>query len=131
MNVKCLSALTLCFFCNLISTCLKWFIMLENYQVHAVNLVINCCCAYAILMFRLQKLVDFLKAGKNVPTVLQSLGCIAQHSWVTFSAREEEIVSFICRKFLSPSEVSFHNLFILVKVTCIYGNGLDLKMLEI
>ncbi|OVA03847.1 hypothetical protein BVC80_8065g3 [Macleaya cordata] len=42
-----------------------------------------------------KKLVDSLHSRENVPTVLQSLGCIAQYSVSTFESREEEITSFI------------------------------------
>lgn len=42
-----------------------------------------------------QVLVDSLHGGKNIPTVLQSLGCMAQHSISAFEARDKEITSYI------------------------------------
>lgn len=39
MNEKCLSAMTLCFFCNSISTCLKWF--------HHIRELPSSCCKFS------------------------------------------------------------------------------------
>ncbi|KAK9271081.1 hypothetical protein L1049_026670 [Liquidambar formosana] len=43
-------------------------------------------------------LMDSLHSGCNVPTVLQSLGCIAQHSVSTFETRDREITAYINEK---------------------------------
>ncbi|GMH17169.1 hypothetical protein Nepgr_019010 [Nepenthes gracilis] len=45
-----------------------------------------------------QKLVESLHKGRNVPTVLKSLGCIAHHSVLAFQSQEEEIISYIKEK---------------------------------
>ncbi|KAI4337812.1 hypothetical protein L6164_016184 [Bauhinia variegata] len=42
-------------------------------------------------------LIDSLYSQWNVPTILQSLGCIAQYSISTFETRDEEIISYICQ----------------------------------
>uniref|UniRef100_F6H0S0 Uncharacterized protein n=1 Tax=Vitis vinifera TaxID=29760 RepID=F6H0S0_VITVI len=44
-------------------------------------------------------LVDSLHGGQNIPTVLQSLGCMAQHSVSAFEARDKEITSYINETF--------------------------------
>ncbi|KAJ9673634.1 hypothetical protein PVL29_023280 [Vitis rotundifolia] len=44
-------------------------------------------------------LVDSLHAGQNIPTILQSLGCMAQHSVSAFEARDKEITSYINETF--------------------------------
>ncbi|XP_057735278.1 sister chromatid cohesion protein PDS5 homolog B isoform X2 [Arachis stenosperma] len=47
-----------------------------------------------------EALIDPLYSQWNVPTVLQSLGCIAQHSVLTFETRGEEITSYISQKII-------------------------------
>ncbi|XP_021843917.1 sister chromatid cohesion protein PDS5 homolog B [Spinacia oleracea] len=42
-----------------------------------------------------QKLLKSLHSGLNLPTVLQSLGCISQHAVVEFQKQENEILSYI------------------------------------
>ncbi|KAG7980770.1 hypothetical protein I3843_05G200200 [Carya illinoinensis] len=42
-----------------------------------------------------KELVDSLHRRRNIPTILQSLGCVAQYSISTFEAQNVEIVSFI------------------------------------
>lgn len=42
-----------------------------------------------------RKLVDLLETGAHLPTVLQSLGCIAQNAMSVFETREEDIVNFL------------------------------------
>ncbi|XP_010242780.1 PREDICTED: sister chromatid cohesion protein PDS5 homolog A isoform X2 [Nelumbo nucifera] len=49
-----------------------------------------------------KKLVDSLHTGQNIPTVFQSLGCIAQYSVSTFEAWEKEITLYIV-------DMLFHN----------------------
>lgn len=41
------------------------------------------------------KLLDLVKGGVNLPTTLQSLGCIAQHSSSSFKAQQEDLVKFL------------------------------------
>ncbi|XXG74106.1 hypothetical protein AAC387_Pa07g2909 [Persea americana] len=52
------------------------------------------------------KLVDSLQNGRNIPTVLQSLGCIAQHSVPTYESREEEVTQFIINKIFYSTNLS-------------------------
>ncbi|CAA2988300.1 sister chromatid cohesion PDS5 homolog A isoform X2 [Olea europaea subsp. europaea] len=42
-----------------------------------------------------KRLVDSLCSGQNIPTVLQSIGCMAQHSVLTYDAQEKEITKYI------------------------------------
>ncbi|KAL8110273.1 sister chromatid cohesion protein PDS5 homolog B isoform X1 [Apium graveolens] len=46
-----------------------------------------------------QKLVDSLENGQNIPTVLQSLGCLAQYSAPTFESHVQDIGQYIINKF--------------------------------
>ncbi|KAF6152763.1 hypothetical protein GIB67_004592 [Kingdonia uniflora] len=55
-----------------------------------------------------EKLVDSLHARQNVPTVLQSLGCISQYSISTFESREKEIVHII-KSFFHETGVYLQN----------------------
>nr|XP_023895228.1 sister chromatid cohesion protein PDS5 homolog A isoform X3 [Quercus suber] len=45
-----------------------------------------------------EDLVVSLHAGQNIPTVLQSLGCVAQYSVSAFEAQDGEITSYIYEK---------------------------------
>ncbi|KAK3041371.1 hypothetical protein RJ639_001569, partial [Escallonia herrerae] len=45
----------------------------------------------SILLELCKKLVDALHSGQNIPTVLQSLGCLARHSISTFEAHDSQI----------------------------------------
>ncbi|KAM6553079.1 hypothetical protein CsatB_013841 [Cannabis sativa] len=47
-----------------------------------------------------KELVESLHCGRNTSTVLQSLGCLAQHSVSTFEAHDGEITPFIYEKIL-------------------------------
>ncbi|XP_019257336.1 PREDICTED: sister chromatid cohesion protein PDS5 homolog A isoform X3 [Nicotiana attenuata] len=49
----------------------------------------------SILLELCKKLVDSLHVGKQLPTVLQSLGCLAQHSVLAFQAHEEVVTRYI------------------------------------
>ncbi|CAO2834529.1 unnamed protein product [Amaranthus hypochondriacus] len=42
-----------------------------------------------------KKLLESLYSGRNLPTVIQSLGCIFQHSVVAFQKKENEVFSYI------------------------------------
>ncbi|KAL7117964.1 hypothetical protein ACP275_03G105700 [Erythranthe tilingii] len=50
-------------------------------------------------------LVDSLCNGENVPTVLQSLGCMAQHSVSTFEAQEKVIAHYIFEEIFQQNDV--------------------------
>ncbi|KAI5067093.1 hypothetical protein GOP47_0017621 [Adiantum capillus-veneris] len=45
-----------------------------------------------------RKLLDLLESSINLPTILQSLGCIAQHAMSVFEAHEEDLVNFLVRE---------------------------------
>ena len=55
-----------------------------------------------------QRLVDKLEDNTHLPTVLQSLGCIAQNAMPIFETREDDIIKFVVRNVLrrpSPPQV--------------------------
>ncbi|XP_057795772.1 sister chromatid cohesion protein PDS5 homolog B [Salvia miltiorrhiza] len=49
-------------------------------------------------------LVDSLQSGKNAPTVLQSLGCLAQYSVSTFESQEKVITNYILEKIFQQND---------------------------
>lgn len=51
-----------------------------------------------------------LEEKTHLPTVLQSLGCIAQTAMPVFETRESEIKEFITDKILKSDGVSISNL---------------------
>lgn len=44
--------------------------------------------------------------GQQIQTVLQSLGCLAQHSVVAFEAHEQEVTHFITKEIFQSKDVS-------------------------
>ncbi|XP_020691826.1 sister chromatid cohesion protein PDS5 homolog A [Dendrobium catenatum] len=50
-----------------------------------------------------KRLVDMLEKKTHLPSILQSLGCIAQIAMPVFETREDEIVEFISKKVLKRS----------------------------
>jgi hypothetical protein len=59
-----------------------------------------------IVFVTLQRLVDLLEEKKvHLPSILQSLGCIAQITMPIFETREEEITNFITKKILECNDV--------------------------
>ncbi|TKY56158.1 Sister chromatid cohesion protein PDS5-like B-A [Spatholobus suberectus] len=63
-----------------------------------------------------EELIDSLYSERNVPTILQSLGCFAQYSVSNFETRDEEITSYICQKIIQMEHLddghdatSFHD----------------------
>lgn len=68
-----------------------------------------------------QRLVDSLYSGQNIPTVLQSIGCMAQHSVLTYDAQEKEITRYIVEEIFQGKDVSFYfSLFFLFIFTGTY-----------
>jgi hypothetical protein len=60
----------------------------------------------ALAFVILQRLVDLLEEKKvHLPSILQSLGCIAQIAMPIFETRGEEIINFITKKILDCSDV--------------------------
>ncbi|KAL1543836.1 sister chromatid cohesion protein pds5-like [Salvia divinorum] len=49
-------------------------------------------------------LVDSLQSGKNAPTVLQSLGCLAQYSISAFESQEKVITSYVLEKIFQQND---------------------------
>lgn len=47
-----------------------------------------------------QRLVDKLEDNTHLPTILQSLGCIAQNAMPIFETREDDIIKFVVRNVL-------------------------------
>ncbi|KAL2520021.1 ARM repeat superfamily protein [Forsythia ovata] len=47
-----------------------------------------------------KRLVNSLHSGQNTPTVLQSIGCMAQHSVSTYDTQEKEITKYIVEEVL-------------------------------
>ncbi|RVW17678.1 hypothetical protein CK203_071705 [Vitis vinifera] len=67
------------------------------YQVRKVGRFLDPMCSSYMCIHH--ALVDSLHGGQNIPTVLQSLGCMAQHSVSAFEARDKEITSYINETF--------------------------------
>ncbi|KAL9229223.1 hypothetical protein vseg_004711 [Gypsophila vaccaria] len=53
------------------------------------------CSLESLLVELCQKLVESLRCGVNIPTALQSLGCIFQHSVLAFQQHEKEVSLYI------------------------------------
>ena len=53
----------------------------------------------------MQRLVDMLEKRTHLPTVLQSLGCIAQMAMPVFETQESKIDGFIRKDILRCSQV--------------------------
>ncbi|CAN4099678.1 unnamed protein product [Withania somnifera] len=51
-------------------------------------------------------LVDSLHLGKHLPTVLQSLGCLAQHSVLAFQAHEDVVTHYIIEEIFQLTDVA-------------------------
>ncbi|PHT45544.1 hypothetical protein CQW23_14702 [Capsicum baccatum] len=51
-------------------------------------------------------LVDYLHLGKQLPTVLQSLGCLAQYSVSAFQAHEEVVTHYITEEIFQRTDVA-------------------------
>ncbi|XP_057490542.1 sister chromatid cohesion protein PDS5 homolog B-like isoform X3 [Actinidia eriantha] len=56
-----------------------------------------------------ETLVGALHGGQNIPTVLQSLGCMAQHSASVFESQDEEISRYIVEQVFQSSDVEKSN----------------------
>ncbi|KAK1301184.1 hypothetical protein QJS10_CPB13g01215 [Acorus calamus] len=52
-----------------------------------------------------KKLVDSLLSGHNIPTVLQSLSCIAQYAWPDFESHEKVITQYIVEKLIFSTNI--------------------------
>lgn len=62
----------------------------------------------------------------HLPSILQSLGCIAQISMPIFETREEEIINFITKKILESNDVRpflFELSFLIYLLYCCHHNS--------
>ncbi|XP_019460581.1 PREDICTED: sister chromatid cohesion protein PDS5 homolog A isoform X2 [Lupinus angustifolius] len=66
----------------------------------AVSAIAALSYEQSVFLSLYEGLIDYLYSQWNVPTVLQSLGCIAQYSFTTFETRDEEITTYICKKII-------------------------------
>lgn len=55
--------------------------------------------------------MDSLDNGQNIPTVLQSLGCLAQYSTPTFESHVQDIGQYIIKKFFQVNNLSLIDFF--------------------
>ncbi|XP_021766736.1 sister chromatid cohesion protein PDS5 homolog A-A-like isoform X1 [Chenopodium quinoa] len=82
--------------------CLEGTRRQAKYAVHALA-VITKDDGLRSLSVLYKRLVDMLDEKPHLPSVLQSLGCIAQTAMAVFETRESEIVEFIKSKILQCS----------------------------
>ncbi|XP_021854385.2 sister chromatid cohesion protein PDS5 homolog A [Spinacia oleracea] len=82
--------------------CLEGTRRQAKYAVHALAMITK-DDGLRSLSVLYKKLVDLLDEKAHLPTVLQSLGCIAQTAMAVFETRESEIVEFIKIKILKCS----------------------------
>lgn len=54
--------------------------------------------------------MDSLRDGQNVPTILQSLGCMAQYSVSTFESQEKVITNYIVDEIFQQNDVIFSKI---------------------
>lgn len=52
-----------------------------------------------------RKLLDLLESDVKLPTILQSLGCIAQHAMSVFETHEEDLVNFLVRDLFTRDDL--------------------------
>lgn len=62
--------------------------------------------------------MDALKNGPPTPTVLKSLGCMAQHPIAAFEPHAEEMTWYIVQNILLVNEVIFYFILILPFLPC-------------
>ncbi|KAJ0024548.1 hypothetical protein Pint_08187 [Pistacia integerrima] len=72
-----------------------------------------------------KRLVESLHRGQKIPTVLQSLGCIAQYSFSTFETQEEDITPYIYKNII---QVELLDDLALFNETCQSDASCDLKI---
>ncbi|OMO93987.1 Armadillo-like helical [Corchorus capsularis] len=62
------------------------------------------------LSVHVQELVDSLRRGQNIATVLQSLGCVAQYSVSTFEDHDREITQLVHQKIFQAKSLDDHSV---------------------
>ncbi|XP_047310711.1 sister chromatid cohesion protein PDS5 homolog A [Impatiens glandulifera] len=84
--------------------CLEGSRSQAKYAVHALAAVTKDDGLMSLSVLYKRLLVDMLEEKKNLPAVLQSLGCIAQAAMSVFETRESEIDGFIKAEILQCSD---------------------------
>ncbi|CAJ2658166.1 unnamed protein product [Trifolium pratense] len=87
--------------------CLEGSRRQAKYAVHALAAITKDDGLKALSVLY-KRLVDMLEERTNLPTVLQSLGCIAQTAMPVFETRESEIEEFIINKILKSDSKDDH-----------------------
>ncbi|KAG2605958.1 sister chromatid cohesion protein PDS5 homolog A-like isoform X3 [Panicum virgatum] len=89
--------------------CLEGTRRQAKYSVHALAAITKDDGLMSLSVLY-KRLVDLLEEKKvHLPSILQSLGCIAQISMPIFETREEEIISFIITKILECNDDMVEN----------------------
>ncbi|KAI3777313.1 hypothetical protein L1987_47113 [Smallanthus sonchifolius] len=73
-------------------------------------------------------LVDVLESGQHTPTVLQSLGCMAQHSVSAFESHAEEITRYIVDNIFLAKEVGMPNSLVSSRLASESSTSCNLKI---
>ncbi|XP_017226187.1 sister chromatid cohesion protein PDS5 homolog A isoform X2 [Daucus carota subsp. sativus] len=84
--------------------CLEGSRRQAKYAVHALAAVTKDAGLMSLSVLY-KRLLDMLKEKKNLPAVLQSLGCIAEIAMPVFETRENEIETFIKKEILEQSHM--------------------------
>ncbi|AQL03168.1 binding [Zea mays] len=89
--------------------CLEGTRRQAKYSVHALAAITKDDGLMSLSVLY-KRLVDLLEEKKvNIPSILQSLGCIAQIAMPIFETRKEEILSFIIKKILDCNDDMVQN----------------------
>lgn len=98
--------------------CMDWLVAIKLIHCKSTWTMYSLLCMHFWCLLRLkylslfllldQRLVDSLCSGQNIPTVLQSIGCMAQHSVLTYDAQEKEITKYIVEEIFQGKDVSFY-----------------------
>lgn len=104
MGTKPLGFLTK--FCNFFNLPRVFFFSYIVYEFQLCIRKFSCFSNSWGFVLASQELVASLHRGWNTPTILQSLGCIAQHSVSSFEAQYGEIRSYIIEKIFQVIEAS-------------------------
>ncbi|KAL6010732.1 hypothetical protein ACLOJK_001173 [Asimina triloba] len=87
---------------------------------------VNANLKLSMLADFVRKLVDSLFAGRNVSTVLQSLGYIAQYCRALYESQEDEITQFIIQKLFRTTDViNFDPQFVRVEIDKDVVHGIE------
>ncbi|XP_008219648.1 PREDICTED: sister chromatid cohesion protein PDS5 homolog A isoform X1 [Prunus mume] len=90
--------------------CLEGNRVQSKYAVSAIAALVDTSKQF-IFSSLCKELVDSLVGGQNIPTVLQSLGCLAQYSVSTFESQDGEITPCIYQKIFQVGSSDFVDSF--------------------